>query len=499
MRSYKSLPRLASALSVLLLGGATQAVSAQSSGVLLKLPSLPPLPRFGPDLLQTLGVGARAVAMGSAFTAEANDSTATFWNPAALGVLIDNNNNKRQFDLEYRTVVQDTGIADQHLFLSSPTSLAYPNPFSSATVKNLQFSYAGLAYPLSRQHTTKVNGELRTRTEPLGVLAISYALGGYANIIDRSKTIITAAELNASAGHTNLIDPTQLTPVTETDNTSNLLIRNTVYTLAYGSPKQLIQKHRATFRWGLGLIFAEQDQQRNQSVTTTQFQTGAATSPTIPVDRTKGFGLGAITGFTYRPLLTPLGPDGKPNLTADKVDSAWSVGLAYRSVIHLHGLDLAGHTFNRELPDRLALGLGYETFLRGLEITRDKQGKVLDKTSLRKHRIVADIELQRFGDANHGLLDERRTTVNLNMGLEYVPNGGPDSTSIYRTPIRFGFRTLTNADTRLFSYDNVISVGLGLQIVDKKYHNPQLTVEGAVEYMTNSSLATFTLSTRLRY
>ena len=39
----------------------------------------------GPDLINTLGVGARAVAMGDAYTAIADDPSATFWNPARLG------------------------------------------------------------------------------------------------------------------------------------------------------------------------------------------------------------------------------------------------------------------------------------------------------------------------------------------------------------------------------------------------------------------------------
>ena len=54
-----------------------------------------PLLSFGITLFQPgtagfqflkLGVGARPVAMGSAYTAVADDANALFWNPAGLGI-----------------------------------------------------------------------------------------------------------------------------------------------------------------------------------------------------------------------------------------------------------------------------------------------------------------------------------------------------------------------------------------------------------------------------
>src|SRR5579885_570662 len=73
------------------LAAAALAVNASAAGV----------GTTGAQFLQS-GVGARPLAMGSAFTAVADDANAIYWNPGALGSLT-----TREATLSYNSLFQD--------------------------------------------------------------------------------------------------------------------------------------------------------------------------------------------------------------------------------------------------------------------------------------------------------------------------------------------------------------------------------------------------------
>ena len=62
------------------------------------------------------GIGARALAMGGAFVAVANDATAAYWNPAGLAGLTDTRLDGMSTDL--------FGLGVTHQFVGATTNLA---------------------------------------------------------------------------------------------------------------------------------------------------------------------------------------------------------------------------------------------------------------------------------------------------------------------------------------------------------------------------------------
>lgn len=102
-----------------------------------------------PDTLQSLGVGARATGLGGAFVALADDTTATFWNPAGLGRF-----SQAQLALDFRTLPKSNvggagGIFTRDVGATDP-----------------QFSYFGVAFPVGGR----------------GALGFSRTLGGFEQV-----------------------------------------------------------------------------------------------------------------------------------------------------------------------------------------------------------------------------------------------------------------------------------------------------------------------------
>ncbi|MHB0937051.1 MAG: hypothetical protein ACYDCO_00675 [Armatimonadota bacterium] len=117
----------------------------------------------GPDLINTLGVGARAVAMGDAYTAIADDPSATFWNPARLGEIP-----FLQVMVEGRNVLR----------ISQVTGEALPDYWDPGNLEEdgitrlpMKFSFAGFS---------KSIGDWEPNVGSRGgTLGVSYTLGGY--------------------------------------------------------------------------------------------------------------------------------------------------------------------------------------------------------------------------------------------------------------------------------------------------------------------------------
>lgn len=512
MRIHLASPGFAVSLTPLLLSALPAPGNAQSSAIVSKRNSMSPsrlmvndlfgrsttravgstlfpfgqTPRFGPDLLQTLGVGARGAAMGSAFTAIANDSTATFWNPARLNVV-----DRNQFDLEFRSVTQNNATSTQRQVGTATDGsplFAASAPSSASKVLDPQLSFVGLAVPLTfvvrpvrydAQHRPlrdQAGNIVRERGTKLsyGKIGFSYALGGYANID------------SISVATTNTTDVQNNPVLLKNRDERKLLVRNSVFTLAYAN--QSIIKSSARSRhamrgnlgMGAGVFFVNEDQTRTQSLTiTNQTPNGATISQTSAPTQTiqsHGSGTGFLIGATYTPQFQK--GDRK-----QWVDGFYTLAFSYRSGpgIDYGGNDKIGPTFNTELPDRLALALGYQAPVRGT-----------------KDNVVFDTELQRFSAANpNSTLDHRHEALNFHFGGEYVPRG-LDLNARYRLPIRFGYRTVANANRLLFRYDNAITLGLGYQQL-RKDSNPFYTVETALEYLTGSHLLQYTFTGRLRF
>lgn len=75
--------------------------------------------RYSPDLLQTLGVGSRSIALGGAYSAIADDASATFWNPGRLPSLTFN-----ELMLEYRPVLRNS-LSSTYAGGAAPTTFAF--------------------------------------------------------------------------------------------------------------------------------------------------------------------------------------------------------------------------------------------------------------------------------------------------------------------------------------------------------------------------------------
>jgi hypothetical protein len=223
--------------------------------------------QFGPDLVQTLGVGAGAVGMGGAYSTLVNDVTATFWNPAQLSVIT-----RSQTDFEMRSVSQDV------LRLSGST--ASPASAVSDNMGKPQVSFLGFAYPLRVDVRSKGDTDLHPRS--VGVLGISYSLGGYANLLK---------------SYTGFLDSVQLTSTTGSEQT---LVRNSFINIDYGNKFEVAQG-RGSLRAGVGIYVVDQSYyQATNTTVTNNAVLGILPSVTDTAATSTGYGEGYILGVTYQ-------------------------------------------------------------------------------------------------------------------------------------------------------------------------------------------------------
>ena len=352
-----------------------------------------------PDFLQTLGVGARSVAMGEAYSAIGNDASAAFWNPGRLGFL-----QYSELQLDYRTVLNSSATFTQDI-----NGTVRENPAGLSSGK-LQSGFFGATYRLSKRES----------------IAISNTLGGY---YDNVTTTNTGNDFNV---------PGSLPTSTSVQRTT---VRNNFLTLAYGNKITLGREVDTVDRDGkilrarrpagfLSVGFSGFGV--NQGFRRVSSSSGVGALPTA-IDDERGLGYGASVGLAYDT------PRAKNN-------SGMHVGLSYRTKVSLSGLNPdVGQAFNTEIPERLTFGVAHDQqFANGASLW-------------------ISAEFQYLGAANRGgavtQQDERKAVGDFHFGAEYTPFTSAD----YRLPLRFGFRTNSAAATFYTSYDNVISLGFAYQ------------------------------------
>ena len=407
----------------------------------------------GPDLLQTLGVGSRSVAMGNAYSAIADDPSATFWNPGRLGVL-----GRRQMMLHFRPGLETTSKVNWFKPLAGAESFSQSLDRKAG---GLQPTFASFVYPLTDQ-----------RSGSAGTIGVSYTLGGYFNLdATRIRTVGSVADITSFA---------------ETMDHDFQLMRNSYLTVAYGHQWSPLRNRVGTLGAGIAYYRVTADFQSEHQTRTTAWdqtlnQQVTSITDTQRVDR--GTGDGFVAGVYYQTGIpsqsgladAPPGPDGK---TLSVSSTAWSFAACYRSGATLNGMGFGASTVS-EIPDRVSLGVAYNSFFPG----QAESGGSRD-------RIVIAGEVQRFGSANSpAQTDFREAVTNLHLGLEWIPSKPLFSIPKerrYETPIRLGFRTNESAVRYAFS-ENVLSGGIAF--IRKGENDAKvLTIEPTVEYFTKSKV-----------
>lgn len=398
--------------------------------------------RLGPDLLQTLGVGSRSIAMGNAFSAIADDASATFWNPARLGFIP-----RREFMIEYRPVFNTNAT---QIINVAPTgsSDSFTPGFSPGKP---QLGFASFLFNIG----------------PNQSVGVSYTLGGYASQRTRFDRTQTA------------LDGT----ITKDTGVSELRVRNSFLTIAYGRAIPFIATRggrrvsNGTLGVGVGVYFLNQEYTSNssdrQTTVTLPDNTQQVTTPIVPRIDERGRGYGINFGISY------------------DAPRRYHLGLAYRTGAHLSGLN-QGELFNDETPDRAAFGVAYET----------RQGKdnflvstELELLGAANRRIIGGVGAQ---------VDRRRDVSNLHLGIEYTPGVLPwDRTGDrYRLPIRAGFRTNRAQATSYTFNDNVASFGFAFQSLyppgeGRSLQGVRYSIEPVVEMLTSNGASQLTLTGRV--
>ena len=116
----------------------------------------------GPDLLHTLGIGSRSIAMGGAFTAIADDASASFWNPARLGELP-----YFQAMVQYRNVLRISQTEGEAADYWDPANTEN----NGVTVLPFKLTFLGIAKPMG-DYEPAIGASM-------GTWGLSYTLGGY--------------------------------------------------------------------------------------------------------------------------------------------------------------------------------------------------------------------------------------------------------------------------------------------------------------------------------
>lgn len=413
-------------------------------------PQLPP--SVSPDQLQSLGVGSRAVAMGNAFSAIADDASATFWNPARLGSL----QSGRYFMGEFRSVV------GSRFTLNDANT---PNEDGGPSARRIQPGFISVLWPVNTVTSAVVNKQAKKSSHYFGTLGLSWALGGYYN---------SSLE---SIQHGMLGN----TPI-KTVSDSQITIRNQFVTLAYGN-KIALNKHSGTLEVGLAGFYLEHGQRRSAGSATfdntnPNNPTQINGTPTTDVHE-QGSGLGYLLGLSYQ-------PDEK-----NKVLSKFRLAFTYRSRTAIDDLTQDATLFGDELPSRMTAGISFE----------DRHPKGL---------LTVAAEAQSFSDANQkqnvgnviGFQQDRRDPVtNYHFGMEWLPYNGPlvrlNWLGITHTPIRFGFHTNANAARLYTSYDDVYSFGFAMQKRDGE--TVVFSLDPTVEVLPRSRLVQYTISGNFKF
>ena len=336
------------ALLLLILSAACR-LAAQNAAV--------PPPRSQPDLLQTLGVGARSVAMGEAYSAIGNDASAAFWNPGRLGFL-----QYSELMVDYRSVLNSS---------SQTNSLLGGSPINNTdvTTGKLQLGFLSGTYRMS----------------PRESIALSNTLGGYYDNTSLSTT---------TTANTSLVTRQRTT------------VRNNFTTLAYGNKIPLGREHDVEdangvvttarkpagfLSVGLGAFVVNQ----GFKFQSTSISSGIPNPPLNVQQDERGLGYGVNFGIAYDPLRT-------------KSNTGLHIGLSYRTKITLSGLSSSyGQEFNTEIPERLSLGIAYDQqYANGGSLLYSAEVQYLGAANRSTAISQQDI---------------RRAVADLHLGVEYTP------------------------------------------------------------------------------
>jgi hypothetical protein len=146
----------------------------------------------GPWAFTTIGVGARAIGMGGAFVAIADDATAPYWNPAGLGIL-------SKKELSITSIIPSSEMAGNHYYLS----LCYPTSYGTPGISLNHFKISGIQITnYDDIFSDQISGERLSDTE--FALNLSYGLA-IPNPLNRDMSNVLLGA-NARAMHQNLID-----------------------------------------------------------------------------------------------------------------------------------------------------------------------------------------------------------------------------------------------------------------------------------------------------
>lgn len=455
-----------------------------------------------PDFINTLGVGARAIGMGSAFTAIADDPSATFWNPSRLGEL-----RNVAAMLEYREVLKTTDQRGDAFDLSESagfdefwTENSIGEPGTS--VQPLQIGFAGV---------TQALGDFRPGIGPTnGTIGLSWTLGGYFNY--HLRTYNTATDVQE---------------VTQQD----LLVRNEFINFGWGknllvprsgklSPPNAESAPVPLDKFGIGVGYFRVTQkqsfrfasQTNVDDPLTPFPEQGPLIDSQPLNAS-GKGDGYIIGLAFSPwgVSTPDVENGRWKAEPFPAGPRWRLGATYRSKAEVDGLTAGennlGESFGMEIPSRLAFGVAYEY--------TESEAQVGSQMRAPRQLTVSG-EIQVYSAANDSSqIDHRESITNYGIGIEYIPplpwlpipglrKWTEDGTKpAYLEPIRLGYRTNEAGNiTGLFEDDNVISFGTGIYygaFAGAARGNYDFSLEMAAEYLTEAEETLFTVSGNYRF
>lgn len=455
-------------LAVLFLSGG-RAISAQTANR-----------AFGPDFLNTLGVGSRSIGMGGAFSALADDVTATFWNPARLSTI-----KTHQFMLETRSTLENRSSVTDGVDLSG----SHPG--------SPQLSFIGFVLPLEsyrRKRDPDTNTIKTVSRNYYGHIGVSYTLGGYYSLDSNQVNTVLDPIANAP-----VIDPaTNKNAVSTAHYTQR--IRSQFLSLTYGNrtdaeiqigARDSDKKLRIRIGYGAGLVFLTQDQSASNSSAVQYVSNGVLTAapPTFVEQTNKGTGTGYILGLSagVGELNSPL----------------YRFAVSYRSPIKIHFDENSanngtntGVAFGDEIPGRLALGLAYESKLNGDPLRFAVEEHFFSSAN---NAVISYSDPAGGMDQVQKQQDQRAAVANFHIGVEFEPRYshlrylfGKGNT------VRLGFYTNEGAARQYTRYTNVYTLGYSLQSRDSR-GNLIASLEPTAEIIGVNGAVVWTVSGLFRF